>query len=155
MRWCAANRGDLGLRCAQYLVRTTKYCEYVEWRSVSVSVHQPGHQWGHCSVRVSFVDSFISSRDSAFAKSSRSGLTAPTCIPRWDVSLVRALIATSAGFSESPRYGDSIPLNQSQPCAIKHAHHRGFLIAQGTFTLTRRFRDGQPADGSRTLAAPC
>ena len=113
MRWCTAYRGALGLRCAQYLVRTTRYYEYVEWPSDSVSVHQPGHQWGHCSVRVSFVDSFVSSRDSAFAKSSRSGLTAPTCIPRWDVSLVRAPIATRAGFSESPRYGDSIPLNQS------------------------------------------
>ena len=124
LRWCAANRGDLGLRCAQYLVRTTKYCEYVEWRSGSVSVHQPGHQWGHCSVRVSFVDSFISSRDSAFAKSSRSGLTAPTCIPRWHVSLVRAPIATRHALAFLTHEADSYPWGIGIGAAVTEPKNR-------------------------------
>ena len=88
------------------------------------------------------------------ASSSRVGFTPAITGPQTTMpfSLLRAPIPISTGFSQSFRYGDLITLYWSRPCALRHARHRHFLIA--TCTLTRRFRDRQPADGSRTLATP-
>ena len=43
-------------------------------------------------------------------------------------SLLRAPIPISTGFCQSLRYGDSITLYWSRPCALRHARHRDFLI---------------------------